>query len=274
VSDRPVARRLAVLIAVALIAACGGTFPRPREAPTEREATPRPSTSFIARANLDPRSACVLDPDPANGGHPPPPAPVVEAGDPVDPDGVVEVMVVGLGEIVLPSDQLLVDDYFAMGAFFLPDMPRVQLHGFTGRAPVCLHIARFEPADQRAAFLHVRLTEEPVDHWIIGSAGFGVDGGTGGIGSAEAVRKVTGEEGIELFLDALQAHDVNTWSWTNITTDPATGANVIGFSTGYGDGGFPVYAGLGRDGRVVAVVIDLLVLPWRWLGRIGMVTRS
>jgi len=75
------------------------------------------------------------------------------------------------------------------------------------------------------------------------------------------------------FLDALQAHDVETWSWANITTDPATGANVIGFSTGYGDGGYPVYAGIGRDGRVVAVVIDLLVLPWRWLGRIGTINR-
>jgi hypothetical protein len=34
-----------------------------------------------------------------------------------------------------------------------------------------------------------------------------------------------------------------------------------------------VYAGIGRDGRVVAVVIDLLVLPWRWLGRIGTINR-
>jgi hypothetical protein len=272
-SDRPIARRLAVLIAVALLTGCGGTFPRPREVPTERVPTPRPSTSFTIRADLDPGSACVLDPDPANGGSPRPPGPVAEAGDPIDPAGVVEVTVVGLGEIVLPSDQLLVADYFAMGAFFLPDMPRVQLHGFTGRAPVCLHIARFEPADQRAAFLHVRLIDAPVDHWIVGSAGFGVDGGTGGIGSAEAVRPVTGEADIDLFLDALQAHDVKTWSWANITTDPATGANVIGFSTGYGDGGYPVYAGIGRDGRVVAVVIDLLVLPWRWLGRIGTINR-
>ena len=275
-SDRPLARRLAVLIAAALITGCGGQFPRPHEDRQTAlgDATPRPSSNFVARAALDPRSACVLDPDPMNGGHPPPPAPVVEAGDPIDPDGVVEVMVVGLGEIVLPSDKLLVADYFFLSGLALADLPHLELDGFTGRAPVCLHVARFEPADQRAAFLHIRLIDEPVVRWVVGTDRFGVDGGTGGIASEEAVRSVTSESDVDIFLEALEAHDVNTWSWTNITTDPARGANVIGFSTGYGDGGFPVYAGLGGDGRVVAVVIDLLVLPWRWLGRIGMVTRS
>ncbi|HEX5823754.1 MAG TPA: DUF4241 domain-containing protein [Candidatus Limnocylindrales bacterium] len=192
----------------------------------------------------------------------------------MDPDGVVEVLVVGLGDIVLPSSRLLVADYFFMGGSMVTDLPRVQLSGFTGRAPVCLHVARFEPADQRAAFLHVRLIDAPVVRWLIGTAGFGVDGGTGGIGSEEAVRAVTADFDGQVYLEAIQAHNVNTWSWSNITTEPVSGANVIGFSTGYGDGGFPVYAGIDKDDRVVAVVIDLLVLPWRWLGRIGMVTRS
>ena len=269
---------VAVLIA-ALVAGCGGAFPRPREdpgggPPGTTDARPRPNLGFTVATKLDPRSGCVLDPDPANGGHPAPPAPVVEAGDPTDPTGVVEVMAVGLGDIVLPSDQLIVDDFFAMGSFFLPEAPRVQLHGFTGRAPVCVHIARIEPVDQRVAFLHVRLTHEPVDRWIIGTAGFGVDGGTGGIGSAEALRPVNSEEAIDFYLDVINASSVNTWAWANITTDPASGANVIGFSTGYGDGGFPVYAGIGRDGEVASVVIDFFVLPWRWLGRIGTITRS
>jgi len=269
---------VAVLIVAALVAGCGGAFPRPREdpggVPGPTNAGPRPDLGFTVATKLDPRSGCVLDPDPANGGQPAPPAPVVEAGDPTDPTGVVEITAVGLGDIVLPSDQLIVNDFFAMGSFFLPDAPRVQLHGFTGRAPVCVHIARLEPADQRVAFLHVRLSDAPVERWIIGTAGFGVDGGTGGIGSAEALRHVDSEPAIDLYLDVINASSVNTWAWANITTDPASGANVIGFSTGYGDGGFPVYAGIGRDGKVVSVVIDFFVLPWRWLGRIGTITRS
>ena len=67
-----------------------------------------------------------------------------------------------------------------------------------------------------------------------------MDGGTGGIGSAEAVRAATPEIGDE-YLAALEASTVPTWNWSNIVTDPATGANVIGFSTGYGDGGYPVF---------------------------------
>jgi hypothetical protein len=198
----------------------------------------------------------------------------VEAGDPTDPTGVVEVLAVGLGDIVLPSDRLLANDFFAMSDFFLPDTPAVDLTGFTGRAAVCLHVARFEPADQRVAFVHVRLIDEPVVRWATGTAGFGVDGGTGGIGSAEAVRAVTSEADIDFFLDTLEAHSVPTWDWANITTDPISRANIIGFSTGYGDGGYPVYAGIAADGRVVSVVIDLVVLPWRWLDRIGSVTGS
>jgi uncharacterized protein DUF4241 len=270
---------VAVLIVAAVIAGCGGAFPHPREDPGvgdpgATDTRPRPSLGFTVATELDPRSTCVLDPDPVNGGHPAPPAPVAEAGDPTDPTGVVEVTSVGLGDIVLPSDQLIVTDFFAMGSFFLPDAPRVELHGFTGRAPVCVHIARFEPADQRVAFIHVRLTDDPVERWIVGTAGFGVDGGTGGIGSAEALRLVNSDEAMDLYLDVINASSVNTWAWANITTDPASGANVIGFSTGYGDGGFPVYAGIGRDGKVVSVVIDCLVLPWRWVGRIGTIARS
>jgi Protein of unknown function (DUF4241) len=273
-SGRSVPRPAAILFAAAVVAACGGGFPLPRTDPTPRPTVSYRPSSFTVQEQLDPQSACVVDPDPAHGGHPPPPAPVVEAGDPTDPSGVVEVTAVGLGDIVLPSSRLLVDDYFAMAYYFLQEMPAVELSGFKGRASVCLHIARFESADQRAAFLHVRLVDEPVARWIIGTSAFGVDGGTGGIGSAEAVRAVTTEVDGQLFLDALEAHDVNTWSWANITTDPVSGANVIGFSTGYGDGGFPVYAGLAGDGRVVSVVIDLLVVPWRWLARIGKITGS
>lgn len=228
---------------------------------------PRPS--FEVREALDTRSPCVLDPDPLNGGHAAPPEEVAAAGDPIQPTGVVEVTVVGLGDLILPSDRLLVADYFAMSDYFLPGMPSVDLDGFTGRAPVCLHIARFEPADQRAAIVHIRFVDAPVVQWRLGTAGFGVDGGTGGVGSREAVRAVV-DPGFA-FLDVLTAHNVNTWTWANIVTDRATGANIIGFSTGYGDGGFPVYAGIGNDGRVVAVVIDLLVLPWRWLALVGRV---
>jgi hypothetical protein len=258
VLDRRLLRRLAVLVVVALVTACGG-----------RSSTPSPQPPSLAiRDRLDPRSPCVLDPDPSNGGHPAPPAEVTAAGDPTDPAGVVAVTAVGLGDIVLPSDRLLTGDLFAMNAYFLPGMVGVDLEGFTGRAPVCLHIARLAPPEERAAFLHVRLAHDPVVRWEVGTAGFGVDGGTGGIASAEAVRAATGDI-TEFYLHTLEAQSVGAWGWVDITTDAVSGANVIGFSTGYGDGGYPVYAGFTSDGRVAAVVIDMFVLPWSWLARVG-----
>jgi hypothetical protein len=132
-------------------------------------------------------------------------------------------------------------------------------------------VARLDPADERVAFAHVRFSDQPVTRWTDDPIGFGVDGGTGGIGSAEAVSAAT-VDSIDGYLAAIEAHDVNTWNWANITTDAAHGANVIGFSTGYGDGGYPVYTGFDAQGRVASVVIDLLVVPWRWLGRIGPVS--
>ena len=225
----------------------------------------------VAAGSLDPELDCVVHPDPANGGKPTPPADVVAAADPVEPTGVVSIRAVGLGDLVLPSGRLLVADLFAMGRSSLPDLPAVDLPGFTGRAPVCLHVARLEPTDERAAFLHVRLRGDPVVRWAVGTTGCGVDGETGGVGSPEAVQAVTGDAGIDRYLAAIEANNVNTWSWTNFVTDPSSGANVIGFSTGFGDGGYPVYAGMAADGRVVSVVADLLVVPWRWLGVIGPV---
>ncbi len=258
------ARRPMALMALTALVSAGCSLGTASTPPTHN-----PSPPLTAKAELDPASPCVLDPDPANGGHPAPPAPVAAANDPVDPAGIVAITPVGLGDVVLPSDRLLVADMFAM-AVRPEDLPAVDLDGLVGRFPVCLHVARLEPADERVAFAHVRFSERPVTRWTDDPIGFGVDGGTGGIGSAEAVSAATVDT-IEDYLAAVEAHDVPTWSWANITTDAGRGANVIGFSTGYGDGGYPVYTGFDAEGRVASVVIDLLVVPWRWLGRIGPV---
>jgi hypothetical protein len=258
---------LRACVAVPLLVVAGACSPVP---PFDAQGLVAPAT-FPSRAELDPASACVSRPDPANGGDPAPPDGVVEAGDPADPAGVVAIEVVGVGELVLPSDQLFVADLFFLGGD-PHDLDAIDLDGFAGNAEVCLHLARYEPADERVAFVHVRLSDEPVATWVE-AGGFGVDGGTGGIASAEAVAAVvSGEEGlIEQYLEELDRHDVNTWSWLNVETDAATGANIIGFSTGFGDGGYPVALGRDAEGRPASVVIDHVVVPWAWLSRVGPV---
>ena len=41
------------------------------------------------------------------------------------------------------------------------------------------------------------------------------------------------------------------------------GGNVIAFSTGYGDGSYPVFWGLAADGGPVCLLVDLRVLDAR-----------
>jgi hypothetical protein len=62
------------------------------------------------------------------------------------------------------------------------------------------------------------------------------------------------------FFEALSRTYVPTWSWTNLIVDEATGANVIAFSSGYGDGSYPSYWGHDLTGQRVALVTDFVVL--------------
>jgi hypothetical protein len=246
--------------------ACVSPFP-----PLQQPGAP-PLATFPSRADLDPEADCVTSPDPANGGHPAPPDGVIEAGDPADPTGVVGIETVGVGDLVLTSDQLLVADVFLL-AGDPGGTETIDLEGFSGPAPVCFHVARYETGDERIAFVHVRLTDAPVVAWRQ-AGGFGVDGGTGGIASSEAVIAVGSgvEATIEQYVEVLDRHQVATWSWLNIELDPVTGGNVIGFSTGFGDGGYPVVVGEDGEGRPASVVIDHVVVPWAWLARVGDVT--
>jgi Protein of unknown function (DUF4241) len=255
----------AAVSAMLVVGACVSPFP-PLQQPGAA-----PLATFPSRADLDPEADCVASPDPANGGHPAPPDAVIEAGDPADPTGVVAIEVVGVGDLVLPSDQLLVADLFFLGGD-PAELEAIDLDGFAGPAAVCLHLARYDSSDERVAFVHVRLTEAPVVAWRE-AGGFGVDGGTGGIASSGAViaagSRVDGI--IEQYIEELERHQVNTWTWLNIELDPATGGNVIGFSTGFGDGGYPVVIGADAEGRPASVVIDHVVVPWAWLSRVGPV---
>jgi hypothetical protein len=261
----PTAALSSLAVAAALVASgCMGAF-----APFGRPGAAVPAT-FPTRAEPDPGSACVARPDPANGGQPAPPEGVVAAGDPADPTGVVAIDVVGLGDLILPSDEVFVADLFFLGGD-PADLDGIDLMGFTGPAAVCLHVARYE-LDERVAFVHVLLTDEAVVTWRE-TSGFGVDSGTGGLGSAEAtVAAGSGSEALgEQYLEDLEQHRVNTWTWLNITVDPASGANIIGFSTGFGDGGYPVVVGDDAEGRPASIVIDHVVVPWDWLSRVGQV---
>ena len=44
--------------------------------------------------------------------------------------------------------------------------------------------------------------------------------------------------------------------FVNVVVDPATGANVVGFPSGFGDGGYPSWFGLDAAGAPVVLITD------------------
>jgi hypothetical protein len=119
-----------------------------------------------------------------------------------------------------------------------------------------------------AARLTVR--DEPVASWelalrpdqdprLLGDGeffGFGVDAGMGCFVDAEAAEALAGivEETYEdAFEDLLSDQAVEV-------SDPATGANLIAFPSGWGDGAYPTWIGRTTDGEVACFVADMLVL--------------
>jgi hypothetical protein len=58
-------------------------------------------------------------------------------------------------------------------------------------------------------------------------------------------------------LMAAQSPDGGEWRrWTSLCIDPASGANIVVFTSGVGDGVYGTYAGSDASGRVVALVTD------------------
>ena len=69
-------------------------------------------------------------------------------------------------------------------------------------------------------------------------------------------------------LDAMQDKTyLPTWSWADLIVDETTGANIIAFSSGWGDGCYPSYWGYNAANQRVALVTDFGVLHASWLAR-------
>lgn len=58
-------------------------------------------------------------------------------------------------------------------------------------------------------------------------------------------------------LASAQEHDAGPFrGWTSLCIDPTSGANIVVFHSGAGDGVYPTYTGRDAGGRVVALVTD------------------
>ncbi|MET1232489.1 MAG: DUF4241 domain-containing protein [Candidatus Limnocylindrales bacterium] len=177
------------------------------------------------------------------------------------------------GDLVLPTGRIVAADVF----FFTTEPFTRRLPA--GRHPVLLLSSARDPdlvGDVAAAMIRVA-PGDPVS-WELAVVpgqevttlqpdeffGYPVDSGTGAFASAEAVERLAtgdgGEAYAHLVSDGLYPSDGVYNMSVDITVDPASGTNVIGFPSGFGDGGYPSWFGLDADGEPLVLLTDFGIL--------------
>jgi predicted DNA-binding WGR domain protein len=204
------------------------------------------------------------------------------------------------GRLVVASNQIAVADPFQLGFGYRVLNRRVP----RGRFPVELSIARAvkgkRKGQERVACALVRLGEGTPTGFRIAKApemkrrrllgagfhGYEVESGSGCFVDAGAARRLekTCQKAFERgeldpdvnrkLRERLAKQHEPERSWAALTVNRETGANLVAFSAGWGDGAYPSYWGYDDDRRLVALVTDFLVLPTRtdlcreaWSGR-------
>jgi hypothetical protein len=203
-------------------------------------------------ATLEPKHAFQEGPGPTVGDHTP------------------TLSLYALGELVLPTGRIVACDPFLVFGDEEPFTRGVA----PGRYPVLVNVVEAE-GDARVGYAIVRFGERPPVRWemalvpgqdagMLGEGeffGYGVDAGTGCFMDAQVAR-VLAERATEEnehngdLLEAMEKTYVHTWSWVDVVLDPATGANVVVFSSGWGDGSYPSFWGFDEGGAVACLVTD------------------
>lgn len=170
-----------------------------------------------------------------------------------------------VGELRVPTGCILVGDPGTTD-FAAPASP-LALRAPTGVFPVEVALATFDAGDTRVACARVRFADRPATKWeaalfegdVAGpdaEAAYGVDCGTGCFYDAAACGEVD-EATSAAWLAALRRNAVDTWSWHVAKVGHA---NVVMFSSGWGDGFYGSYWGFDEYGEVVELVTDFDVL--------------
>jgi hypothetical protein len=168
-----------------------------------------------------------------------------------------------IGEVLLPSGRVIVGEY-------LFDAEPLPFAVAPGGYPVHATLARYKDETfDTVALATLVLSDEPTVTWQSGGA-IAVDGGTTSITSVEgrdALDRLFEDdenawlESSDRVFDSLLAHD-GLATVSEITPE----ANLAQFSSGVGDGGYPVYIGFDAAGEPTRVVVDFYILHLAWPG--------
>ncbi len=184
------------------------------------------------------------------------------------------------GDLVVTSGSIVACDPTSIQDGPQPFVTRVE----PGRYPVIIGIAHLPNGDERVAFAMLRSGEQDPVRWEIARRledetvddyYYSVDGGKSCFMDVDALhvllRRLEGEEiddepiyaemdigpgPLELISEAVNAAYRPTWGWANVSLEPATAANIVGFSSGFGDGAYATYLGYNAIGTLVCFATD------------------
>ena len=179
-----------------------------------------------------------------------------------------------VGELHLTSGKLVACDPLT-----LADSEPFKVNLIPGHYPVILSVAHIQRNnDQRLAYAILRFSEQTPVRWELATKpgedisflkegevfGYGVDSGTGCFMDADAAQIIDDsiyaetEEEILVYqlLERLEKNKSRTWCWADMRVDDESQANVIAFSSGWGDGIYATYFGYDAEGNIVCVVTD------------------
>jgi hypothetical protein len=169
-----------------------------------------------------------------------------------------------LGEVILPSGRIAVGGYLFEEEVLEITVP-------PGAYPAHATLVRYEDLTgaigESVALASLVLSDAPTVRWEEANV-IPVDGGTATITSAEVLERlaslITEDEDRwwsledEIF-DSMMAHDYIGTEWP-VTED----LNLVRVSSGYGDGGYPVFVGFDAGGSPTRVVVDFVLLHLDW----------
>jgi hypothetical protein len=180
-----------------------------------------------------------------------------------------------LGELVLTTGSVVACDpaVFPEKSPFTVQVP-------PGRYPVIVSVATFaDDTDHRIAYAILKFSEQAPVYWEmaieenqdVNALGedeifcYPVDAGIGcfmdvQVGKLLQQRGDDGTDFADQLFDALFEHSLLDVRAAHICMDDATGANVIAFSSGWGDGCYASYWGYDVDNKIVCLVTDFDLL--------------
>lgn len=176
------------------------------------------------------------------------------------------------GDIVLTSGSMIACDpgQIGMDQRFAPRpfTRRVQ----PGRYPVSLAVVQ-ESTDSRVGCAKIQFTDEIPRDWEMALTpnqslqdlprgnfwGYGVETGTGSFIDAAVFAQVTPPDHGD-FYESTIFPAIEDGDYSSILLDSGTGGNAVTFRAGYGDGSYPSYWGLSKNGKVCCLVTDFGLL--------------